>query len=44
MADNQVLRKAEVALCRQMTLGSHILYVEGQNDFNHGQDFIATSK
>jgi L-fuculose-phosphate aldolase len=37
MKENQVLRKAEQALCQQMTLGSHILYVEGQNDFNHGQ-------
>lgn len=37
MIEEQSLRKVEVALCSQMTIGSHILYVEGQNDFNHGQ-------
>ena len=37
MNEDSFLRKIDVALCRQMTLASHILYIEGQNDFNHGQ-------
>jgi L-fuculose-phosphate aldolase len=36
-ADPVQVRKADSALCRQMTVASHILYVEGQNDMNNGQ-------